>query len=154
MRPAEVSERPPSQRLRNHARGRGSSCPLGQVLAQSPGRVLLKPIPLGQPPSLHRLRGYLALFGGFLGTMGLSDFPRPFIIGVSLLGSRCGLRHVVPQTVVGSPGSRARCFRACAGSQGLRPRGVQTCLAISARPVSPSAFLHGVGTPECPPSRE
>jgi hypothetical protein len=85
--------------------------------AQSPGRILLGRIPLGQSPSLHRLRGRLALFGGFLGTTRLSDFPRPFITGRTPSGSRCGLRHSVPQTTVGSPGSRARCFRACAGSQ-------------------------------------
>ena len=52
--------------------------------ALCPGRVLLVRVLLGQPPSLHRLRrGWSpALFGGFVGTMGLSDFPCPCIAGL------------------------------------------------------------------------
>ena len=58
--------------------------------ALSPERVLLAQIPLGQTPSLHPLRRrYSALFGDFLGTMGLSDFPCSFIIGSCPWTSRC-----------------------------------------------------------------
>ena len=57
-----------------------------------------------------------ALFGGFSGTMAMSDFPSPCIIGVRPWTFRCGLRRDCPQTMAGSPGSRARCVRACAGS--------------------------------------
>jgi len=56
-----------------------------------------------------------ASFGGFCGTTELPDFPRPFVIGVRPWTSRCGL-PVSAQTDVGPPGSRAKCFRACAGS--------------------------------------
>ena len=48
--------------------------------------------------------------------MGLSDFPRPFIIGVRPSTSRCGLRFSLPQADAGSPGSRTRCFHTCSGS--------------------------------------
>ena len=56
------------------------------------------------------------LDGGFPGTNGLSDFPRPFITGVRPRTSRCGLLHLWPQTDVRSPGSRARCVAVCMGS--------------------------------------
>ena len=61
---------------------------------------------LGPPP----------LFGGFAGTTGPSDFPRSFIIGVCPRTSRCGLPRCRGRANAGSPGSRARCFRACTGS--------------------------------------
>ena len=48
--------------------------------------------------------------------MGLSDFPAPFIVGVRPWTSRHGLRRHPPQAKLGSPGSRARCFRTCPGS--------------------------------------
>ena len=60
-----------------------------------------------------------ALFGRFFGTTPRSDFPRPWLIVVRPKASRCALRQTspdVPQQDAGSPGSRARCFRACAGS--------------------------------------
>jgi len=60
------------------------------------------------------------LFGSFPGTTEPSDFPRPSITGVRPWTFRCDLRSLVPQVVVGSPGSRARCFRACSGSQTAR----------------------------------
>ena len=73
--------------------------------------------PLAKPlPSTASAAGSTALFGSFVGTMGLSDFPRAFIIGVCLSTSRCGLPPHQQQTLVGSPGSRTRCLRACAGS--------------------------------------
>jgi hypothetical protein len=81
-------------------------------------------VPLGQPASLHRLRaGRPALFGGFVGTTELSDFPRSFIIGVCPWTSRCGLRRSSPQATAGSPGSRTRCFHACTGSLTARGPG-------------------------------
>ena len=65
----------------------GYSYPLqrtGRVFpARCPGRVLLGQVPFGQTPSLHPLRRRLpGLVRGLLGTVGLSDFPGPFIIGV------------------------------------------------------------------------
>ena len=72
--------------------------------------------PLANPlPSTASAAGPSALFGGFVGCIGLSDFPRPFIIGVRLSTSRCGLLSHRQQTAVGSPGSRTRCFRTCTG---------------------------------------
>jgi hypothetical protein len=63
------------------------------------------------------------LFGGFAGTMGPSDFPRSFIIGVCPKTSRCGLPRCRGRANVGSPGSRARCFRTCTGSLTARDSG-------------------------------
>src|SRR2546425_858113 len=73
--------------------------------------------PLARPlPSPASAAGSSALFGGFPGTTGLSDFPRSSIIGVCPWTSRCGLRPPRPQTNAGSPGSRSRCLSTCAGS--------------------------------------
>src|SRR4029453_4699853 len=58
-----------------------------------------------------------ALFGSFAGTMGLSDFPWPYIIGVRPWTFRCGLRFTLSHTDTGAPDFRTRCLRACAGSQ-------------------------------------
>ena len=63
------------------------------------------------------------LFEGFAGTMGPSDFPRSYIIGVRPKTSRCGLPRCRGRTSAGHPGSRARCFRACAGSLTARGSG-------------------------------
>jgi len=60
-----------------------------------------------------------ALFGSFFGTTPRSDFPRLWLIVVRPWASRCALPSALPsaaQKVAGSPGFRARCFRACAGS--------------------------------------
>src|SRR6266545_7683427 len=74
--------------------------------------------PLASPlPSTASLASGSALFGGFAGTMGLSDFPWPYIIGVRPWTFRCGLGFTLSQTDTGSPGFRSRCLRACAGSQ-------------------------------------
>ena len=54
-------------------------------------------------------------FRDFLGTTAVSDFRRSSIIGVRPWTSRCGLPRVW-QATAGSPGSRARCVGACAGS--------------------------------------
>src|SRR6266542_4192590 len=77
--------------------------------------------PLASPlPSTTSLASGSASFGGFVGTMELSDFPCPCIIGVRPSTSRCGLGFSLPQTDTGSPGSRSRCLRACTGSQTAR----------------------------------
>jgi len=57
------------------------------------------------------------LFGDFVGTMQPSDCPRPSIIGSRPWTSQCGPPpHLLWRANVGSPSSRARCFRACTGS--------------------------------------
>jgi hypothetical protein len=89
--------------------------------ALGPGVVTVGRVPLGQPASLHPLRG--RLFGGFVGTPELSDFPRSSIIAVRPKTSRCGLRCSSSQATVGSPGSRTRCVRACTGSSTARGPG-------------------------------
>ena len=76
--------------------------------------------PLGRPlPSTPSAGGVAAtspLFEGFVGTMGQSDFPRPFIAGIPLTGSLCGpSRHRLGPDA-GPPGSRTRCLGACTGS--------------------------------------
>ena len=68
-----------------------------------------------------------ALFAGFLGTTPRSDFPRRWLIVVRPKASRCALRQgspEPPQQDAGSPGSRAKCFRACAGSVTARGPGL------------------------------
>ena len=51
--------------------------------ARCPGRVLWGRFPLARPlPSIPSVAGCPALFGDFPGTVGLSDFPCPFVIGV------------------------------------------------------------------------
>ena len=97
------------------------------VLRSAPQFCRSRNAPCGAPPPQIRTCGTTAsavgpptMFGGFSGTTGPSDFPRPFITGVHPWASRCGLRPLGPQAVVGSPGSRARCFRTCSGSQTAR----------------------------------
>ena len=55
-------------------------------------------------PSIASAATVPALFGDFVGTTQLSDFPRPFVIGVCPWTSRCGLPSQLPQTDVGPPG--------------------------------------------------
>ena len=56
----------------------GRACP-----ALCPGHVLLKRIPLGQPPPfVASAVPPRTLFGHFPGTIALSDFLCPFIIGL------------------------------------------------------------------------
>ena len=55
--------------------------------ARCPGLVSLLQVPFSLTASLHPLRppfalGCPVLFGDFVGTVGLSDLPRPFFIGV------------------------------------------------------------------------
>ena len=86
-----------------------------------------------------------APFGGFAGTMGLSDFPEPCVIGVRLAASRHGPQLHPLRAPLGSPGSRAWWFRACTGS--VTARGPER-LALATHPVWPSASPYSVGTPE------
>ena len=61
------------------------------------------------------------MFGGFLGTMGLSDFPHPSITGVAPnVESRLGPRRHPTGSGVGHPSSRAGSARACQGPQTTR----------------------------------
>jgi hypothetical protein len=57
-----------------------------------------------------------ALFGGFVGTTGSSDFSEPFIVGLGLMAFPT--RPGVPprQAVRKPPGSRTERFRTCTGS--------------------------------------
>src|SRR6267378_7781486 len=73
--------------------------------------------PLARPlPSIPSAAGCPALFGDFSGTVGRSDFPCSFIIGVCPWTSRCVPGHIPSGVNAGSPGSHARCFRTCTGS--------------------------------------
>ena len=59
--------------------------------ALSPACVLPRRFPLARPrPSIASADARASLFGNFAGTMGLSDFPCPFIVGVRLPTSRHG----------------------------------------------------------------
>src|ERR671918_1243568 len=73
--------------------------------------------PLARPlPSISSAADRSALFGDFAGTTGLSDCPCPFIVGVCPWTSRRGPLVHRQRADRGSPGSRARCVRACTGS--------------------------------------
>ena len=58
----------------------------------------------------------MPLVEGFTGTMGQSDFPRPFIAGIPSTGSLCGPSRHRPGPDAGPPGFRTRCLGACTGS--------------------------------------
>jgi len=75
--------------------------------------VFPSPSPLSSTTSATALA---ALFGGFAGTMGLSDFPQPFISGVRHRLPRAARTPAGGRAVMGSPGSRAWRFCACPGS--------------------------------------
>jgi hypothetical protein len=81
-------------------------------------------------PSTSSAAAVAALFGRFVGTMGLSDFPLPFIIDLWPLAF--SMRPTLPAQVAwGSPGSRARRFCTCDGS--LTAQGRQaSCIATPA----------------------
>src|SRR6516165_7819160 len=86
-----------------------------------------------------------ALFASFFGTTQQSDFPPPLLIVVCPRASRCALPTTLPsaqQKNAGSPGSRTRCLRACAGS--LTARG--PCLPCH-------GGMHGVAFGVTPPPR-
>jgi len=82
-----------------------------------------RPFPLARtlPSTTSAFAGLPALlFGSFSGTTLRSDFPPPSPAVVRLLASRLAPRQGSPEQpwqVVGPPGSRVGCFRACMGSQ-------------------------------------
>src|SRR5512143_3936754 len=103
-------------------------------------------LPLAPPlPSTASAAARAALFGDFTGTMGESDFPWPYIIGLRVRPCRCGplgrtIHNGRPEDLpvpVQMASTRAR---------GLRPRRAELGLAMAPQPVLPSAFLHSVGT--------
>ena len=123
--------------------------------ALSPGHVTLKQIPLGQPPSVHRLLGLRLSF-----VRRLCSYFRSAALFVLWscptsrvrASSACVLR--LPAAVWGFlfprqtqdlpvPAQGAYVY-----AQGLRPRGAHKRLAISTLPVFPSAYFDSVGTPE------
>ena len=74
--------------------------------------------PLSSTPSAEHGAPH-PLFEGFPGTMGLSDFPRSYIIGLPPRSCRYGSGcHSRPN--MGSPGSRSRCLDTCTGSPTAR----------------------------------
>jgi hypothetical protein len=103
--------------------------------------------PVASPlPSTASAARVAALFGDFVGTMELSDFPRPFIIGVvlrlpdALCRSCCAAQ---------SRGISRFPHKVCPYMRQVsRPRGVLQRLAMAAPQMLPSAFLQSVGTPK------
>jgi hypothetical protein len=80
----------------------------------------LNVFPLASPLSSTASATTLAaLFGSFVSTTRLYDFPSPCIVGLRPWTFRSGL-CLSSQTVAGSPGFRSRCLRACTGSQTAR----------------------------------
>ena len=111
---------------RTRSRSLDTPCP-----ALRPGRVSLAVFPSGKPlSSTVSATTMAALFDGFSGTTGLSDFPRSFIENhrqrVALAARQTPTCHPTnhpgrgiikrPRATVGSPGSRAWSLRACPGS--------------------------------------
>ncbi len=129
--------------------------------ARCPGLVLLYGFPLVRPlsstPSAVRDASRV-LFEGFSGTMGLSDFPPPYIAVVLL---RFTARTPAPFSLSGASRrdlpvpARETCIRA----RGLRPRGVgpgardsapgPCCLPLDARASAPRSWLFAAQYP-CP----
>ena len=114
---------------------------------------MLGRFPLASPlPSASSAAGCSALFGDFIGTMGLSDFLGSFIVGVRPWTSRHGL-PLQRQANSGPPGSRARCFRTCTGSSTARDPGASrgivapgVALRLSPQRRRPEAFLNFRGS--------
>ncbi len=96
---------------------------IGRAWAPSTGRAAF---PLGDPlSSTASAAPPWALFGGFAGTTGSSDFPPPRITGLPPERSpHDPPNHHHRRVTVGSPGSRAWRLRACTGSS--TPRGPTT----------------------------
>jgi hypothetical protein len=113
---------------RTRARSLGALVP-----ALCPERVSLAAFPSADPlPSTDSAAPPWALFAGFAGTTGSSDFPRSSITG--LRPWPCPHdppNHHHKRVTVGSPGSRAWRFRACTGS--WTPRGPPTARENAAR---------------------
>lgn len=100
--------------------------------------------PLGSPlPSTASSTGLPDSFGRFSGTMGLSDFLGPYIVGLSVLLPDASLceRTGKPQDLpvpVQSVSTHALV---------LRPRGVPATQAIAGSEMLPSVWVDDVGTP-------
>ena len=114
--------------------------------ALRPGRVVLAVFSSASPlPSTASAAACAALFGGFAGTTGLSDFPCSSISGVR------------PQPSLSGPPGDQPDGRAwdlpvlahgdSAHARVLRPRGVRRQLAITLPAMLPSAYADNVGTP-------
>ena len=121
----------------------GHACP-----ALRPERVALERVPLGQPPSLHRLRrrflGLVRRLPRYYGAVRLPVVRPSSACVLGLPDAACPT--LAGQADAGSPGSRARCFRTCSGS--LTARGPGASRAGDAPDVA-FRLSYGVGTPEC-----
>src|SRR6266704_3081703 len=96
-------------------------------------------------PSVLSAAAVLALFEDFSGTIGLSDFPGWFIIGLRPETSR----HVPSRALLGPTWDLPVPIRsASVRAQGLRPRGTPLHLALAMHRMLPSASRQGVGIPE------
>jgi len=82
------------------------------------------------------------LFGNFSGTVPPSDCLHPFIIGLRPWTFQCSPVYYL-RADAGSPSSRARCFRACTGSQTAQSC-CQSCIATDS--MLPSVGTDHVGT--------
>jgi hypothetical protein len=116
--PRVVTRSPNACRIRTNACCKSPRLCVRNLVCES-GFPLVNPLPSttsadrGAPPPL---------FGSFLGTMRLSDFPRPFIAAVLPRDSQRGPCFHSARSNVGPPGSRAKSIRTCSGSlttQGL-----------------------------------
>ena len=113
------------------------------VPALCPGRVLLARVSLGQAPSLHpSAAGGPALFGGFVGTTGLSDFPSRSSSAYGHWPSRRGPRGHTPagdrdlpvlaQEIPCMLGVSDRAGSACGSRYRCRRCGLPPCATASA----------------------
>lgn len=108
--------------------------------------------PLADPlPSATSAASGPALFGGFVGTMGPSDFPSPCIIG--LRPSAFPMRPMTPLAKGNDGISRFSRMELVCMPGVLRARGVGLALAIVHVAVLPSERDNAVGTPDCSISR-
>src|SRR5258708_978943 len=104
--------------------------------AQSPERVLLAQVPLGQTPSLHLLRhpglGLVRRLLRYYGSVRL-----PVFVHHRLLSLDFPIRpeFTASRANAGSPGSRARCILTCPGSTTARD---SVASPIDASPAFPS----------------
>lgn len=119
------------------------------VPALCPGRGRLLCVPLGQAPSLHLLRRPAvgpALFGGFIGTMGLSDFPCACTPDVRCVA--CSGRPA-DSSSAGTHGiSRFSCMKCPRMRRVFDSVGPVPRLAFATRIVWPSPTVNQVGTPD------
>jgi hypothetical protein len=102
--------------------------------------------PLGQSPSLHLFRRRLPNFvRRLLRYYGTVRLPAPVHHRRTSLDFPTRPAAHQPQADIGSPGSRARCFRTCSGSLTTRD---SSASRHTMRPISPSAPSDGVGVPK------